>query len=111
MEAHSGVRDIAAGKLFTGVRGGELPTITYRRAWIAARKTALTREQQGSPLAKRIYDLRRACLSLWLTSGVAPTQGAEWAGHSIQVLLRIYVKCIDGQHEIAKRRIARRFAR
>ena len=94
------------GKIFTGIRGGELPTITYRRAWTAARKNALTSEEQKSPLARRIYDLRHACLSLWLNSGVAPTQVAEWAGHSVDVLLRIYAKCIDGQHEIAKRRIA-----
>lgn len=94
------------GKLFTGIRGGELPTITYRRAWTAARKSALTPEQQKSPLAKRIYDLRHACLSLWLNSGVPPTQVAEWAGHSVEVLLRIYAKCIDGQQNIAKRRIA-----
>jgi hypothetical protein len=52
------------GKLVTGIRGGELPTITYRRAWAGARKSALTPEQQKSPLAKRIYDLRHACLSL-----------------------------------------------
>jgi hypothetical protein len=37
---------------------------------------------------------------------VAPTQAAEWAGHSVEVLLRIYAKCIDGQQEVAKRRIA-----
>jgi hypothetical protein len=30
------------GRLFGGVRGGELPTITYRRAWIKARQTALS---------------------------------------------------------------------
>jgi len=89
-----------------GSPGGELPTITYRRAWTGARKTALTPEEQKSPLARRIYDLRHACLSLWLNSGVAPAQVAEWAGHSVEVLLRIYAKCIDGQHEIAKRRIA-----
>ncbi len=31
------------GRLFRGVRGGELPTITYRRAWIKARQVALYR--------------------------------------------------------------------
>jgi hypothetical protein len=31
---------------------------------------------------------------------------AEWAGHSVEVLLRVYAKCIEGQHETAKRRIA-----
>lgn len=93
------------GRLFGGVRGGELPTITYRRAWIKARQTALTAAEQASPLARRPYDLRHACLSTWLNGGVYPTQVAEWAGHSVDVLLRIYAKCVVGQDELAKRRI------
>jgi integrase len=93
------------GRLFSGVRGGELPTITYRRAWIKARQAALTPAEQASPLARRPYDLRHACLSTWLNGGVYPTQVAEWAGHSVDVLLRIYAKCVVGQHELAKRRI------
>jgi hypothetical protein len=36
---------------------------------------------------------------------VAPAQVAEWAGHGVEVLLRTYVRCLDGQHDIAKRRI------
>jgi hypothetical protein len=54
--------------------------------------------------AKRVYNLRHACLSLWLNAGVPPTRVAAWAGHSVEVLLGIYVKCIDGQDAIAKRR-------
>jgi hypothetical protein len=34
------------------VRGAELPTITYRRAWIKARQAALTATEQAPP---RIY--------------------------------------------------------
>jgi hypothetical protein len=49
--------------------------------------------------------LRHACVSTWLNGGVAPAQVAEWAGHSVAVLLRVYAKCIDGQDQIAKRRI------
>jgi integrase len=94
------------GRLFGGVRGGELPTITYRRAWIKARQMALTAVEQASPLARRPYDLRHACLSTWLNGGVYPTQVAEWAGHGVDVLLRIYAKCIAGQDELAKRRIS-----
>jgi hypothetical protein len=30
---------------------------------------------------------------------------AEWAGHSVEILLRVYAKCREGQDEIAKRRI------
>jgi integrase len=94
------------GCLFSGVRGGELPTITYRRAWIKAREAALTTAEQASPLARRPYDLRHSCLSTWLNGGVYPTQVAEWAGHGVDVLLRIYAKCIAGQDELAKRRIS-----
>jgi hypothetical protein len=45
-------------------------------------------------------------LSTWLNGGVYPTQVAEWAGHSVDVLLRIYAKCVVGQDELAKRRIS-----
>jgi integrase len=94
------------GRLFSGVRGGELPTVTYRRARTRARLAALTPMEQASPLARRPYDLRHACLSTFLNGGVYPTQVAEWAGHSVDVLLRIYAKCVVGQDELAKRRIS-----
>jgi integrase len=57
-------------------------------------------------LARQPYDLRHACLSTWLNGGVYPTQVAEWAGHSVDVLLRIYAKCVVGQDQLAKRRIS-----
>ncbi|MEU9872223.1 tyrosine-type recombinase/integrase [Actinomadura sp. NPDC048021] len=94
------------GRLFYGVRGGELPSITYRRAWRAARKRALTASELASPLAARPYDLRHACVSTWLNAGVPAPQVAEWAGHSVEVLLRVYAKCIVGQDEAARRRIS-----
>ncbi|MEV4080793.1 tyrosine-type recombinase/integrase [Nonomuraea fuscirosea] len=93
------------GRLFAGIRGGELPYITYRRVWIRARENALTDKEVRSPLAKRPYDLRHACVSTWLNAGVPATQVAEWAGHSVDVLLKIYAKCIVGQEEAARRRI------
>ena len=51
------------------------------------------------------YDLRHAAVSTWLNAGVPAPQVAEWAGHSVGVLLRVYAKCITGQQEDAKRRI------
>lgn len=85
------------GRAFYGVQGGELPTITYRRAWDTARSDALTAAEYASPLPKRPYDLRHACVSTWLSGGVSVTQVAEWAGHSVEVLLRVYAKCVEGQ--------------
>jgi len=54
-------------------------------------------------LARRPYDLRHAAVSLWLNAGVPATQVAEWAGHSVNVLLRVYAKCIYGQDEAIDR--------
>jgi hypothetical protein len=34
-----------------------------------------------------------------------PTHVAEWAGHSVAVLLRVYAKCISGREELNRRRI------
>jgi integrase len=96
---------VTGTRVFSGVEGGELPSITYRRVWDNARKVALPPAEYASPLAKRAYDLRHACVSTWLNGGIAPAQVAEWAGHSVAVLLKIYAKCIDGQDDIAKRRI------
>ena len=68
------------------------------------RTCGLTPEQVASPLAARPYDLRHAAVSLWLNGGVAATEVANRAGHSVEVL-RVYAKCIDGGEEAANRRI------
>lgn len=78
---------------------------TYLRAWRQAREAALTPTQQRSPLAHRPYELRHAAVSLWLNAGVPATQVAQWAGHSVHVLLKVYASCIDGQDEAARKRI------
>ena len=67
---------------------------------------ALTVAEAASPLAGRPYDLRHAAVSTWLNAGVPSTQVAEWAGHSLAVLLQIYAKCMAGQEDAARRRIA-----
>ena len=75
------------------------------RVWSLAREQAFTAEQVATPLAARPYDLRHACLSTWLAAGVAPTQVAEWAGHGVDVLLRVYAKCLDNTESVAMERI------
>jgi integrase len=83
-------------RVFTGERGARVPTITYERVWRRARQAALTRDVCASPLAKRPYDLRHAAVSTWLNSGVPAPEVAEWAGHSVTVLLEVYAKCWRG---------------
>ena len=94
------------GRLFVGERNdGELPTMTIGRMWRRARQAAFTPEVAASPLAKTPYDLRHAVVSTWLNGGVPPTTVAEWAGHSVEVLLRNYAKCLDGSDALVRRRV------
>ena len=94
------------GRLFVGERNGdELPTMTIGRVWRRARQAAFTAAVAASPLAKTPYDLRHAAVSTWLNGGVPPTMVAEWAGHSVEVLLRIYAKCLDGGDALIRRRV------
>jgi site-specific recombinase XerD len=65
----------------------------------------LTPAEASSPLADVPYTLRHAAVSTWLNAGVDPTQVAEWAGHSLHVLLRVYAKCIAGRQALNQQRI------
>jgi len=93
------------GRLFRAIRGGLLGDKMYGDIWRAARQAGLTPQEAASELARRPYDLRHAAVSTWLNAGVDPTQVALWAGHSVEVLLAVYAKCIVGRDEIARRRI------
>ena len=74
--------------------------------WQAAREIAFTPAQVASPLAGRPYDLRHAAVSLWLNAGVPAPTVAQRAGHSVEVLLRVYANCIDGDEEMANQHIS-----
>ena len=95
------------GGRYVPTLGQPIPNNTYTKAWRDARKVTLTPAQQRSPLAGRPYDLRHAAVSLWLNAGVPAPQVAEWAGHSVHVLMKVYAKCVYGQDEEARRRIER----
>lgn len=93
------------GRLFRTGSGKPFPGSTVSKVWREARTYALTPDQVASPLAARPYDLRHAAVSLWLNAGVHAPEAAERAGHGVDVLLRVYAKCIDGQREVANQRI------
>jgi hypothetical protein len=44
-------------------------------------------------------------VSTWLNGGVPATTAAEWAGHSVEVLLRIYAKGLHGGDALVRRRV------
>jgi integrase len=93
------------GRLFRSPNGSVVGASTYYRIWAKARTYALSPAQVSSPLAGRPYDLRHAAVSLWLNGGVPATEIAERAGHSVEVLLRVYAKCIDGQRDTINKTI------
>lgn len=97
------------GRLFRAMRSdAPLSSSVYGRAWERARTATFTEQVLASPLAKRPYDLRHAAVSTWLNATGDPTRVAEWAGHTVSVLLRVYAKCLDGGEAEARRRVAER---
>jgi integrase len=95
-------------RLFVGERNKEeLPKGTINRVWRWARTAVFTPEVHASPLARTPYDLRHAAVSTWLNGGVPPTKVAAWAGQSVEVLLRIYAKCLDGGDAALRQRVER----
>jgi len=69
------------------------------------RAAALTKAQQASPLAGRPYDLRHGGVTLALNAGVPAPEVANRAGHSVEVLWRVYAGCIDGHEQLWNQRI------
>ncbi|GAA1736151.1 hypothetical protein [Luedemannella helvata] len=95
----------ADGRIFHSERGNVVAASTYSRVWELARQFGMSPRQVASPMAGRPYDLRHAAVPLWLNAGVPATEVAERAGHSVDVLLKVYATCIDGQEATVNRRI------
>ena len=93
------------GRLFRSQRGNRLAPVSYENVWRRAREHVLTPAQLATLLARRPYDLRHACLSLWLNSGVPAVNVAARAGHSVAMLQSTYAHRIDGDDDIMNRRI------
>ena len=87
------------GRLFFSEKGSVVPSWTYYRVWQEARLLALPPAVASSPLASRPYDLDV------LNADVDPTEVAERAGNSVELLLTRYAKCLDGRQDVANRRI------
>jgi integrase len=106
LRAHTDTFGVAPdGRIFSSDRGHPVASTAISDVWAEARTLALTPEQVASPLAGRPYDLRHAAVSLWLAAGVPPPRVAERAGHSVEVLLRVYAKCLDDGDDTANGRI------
>lgn len=87
-------------RLFRSESGRPVPKSTYSRLWKRVRELTLTPEQLVSPLMRRPYDLRHAGITWRLSAGIPAAQVAEWAGHSVEVLQRIYHRCMAGYDDV-----------
>ena len=84
------------GRLFRSENGNPLQPSTWWQVWQKVRAASLTPGQLESPLMKRPYDLRHSGVTWRLNSGVPATEVAAWAGHSVEVLTRVYARCVVG---------------
>ena len=80
---------------------------TIYRVWAAARSGGRSRSSRPTRVLARSALRPASCLPVhlaqrWRAPG---TEVAEWAGHSVEVLLRIYANCVDGDDQIALTRI------
>lgn len=87
------------GRLFRTYKGGRYLPSTLWHVLQKGRKLAFSQAQVASPLASKPYDFRHAGVSWRLNAGTPAPLVAEWAGHTVEVLLRIYAHCIDGDDE------------
>ncbi len=88
------------GRLFRSENGNPIQPSTYWRVWQKARAMALTPAQLATPLLRRPYDLRHSGVTWRLNSSVPATEVAAWAGHSVEVLMRVYARCVVGLEDV-----------
>ena len=88
------------GRLFRSENGTPIHPSTYHQVWAKTRALALTPAQRATPLMRRPYDLRHSGITWRLNSGVPPTEIAAWAGHSVEMLLRVYARCVAGLEDV-----------
>jgi len=88
------------GRLFRSEQGNPIQPSTWWQVWKKVRALSLTPAQRATPLLQRPYDLRHSGVTWRLNSGVPPTDVAAWAGHSVEVLMRVYAKCMTGLEDV-----------
>ncbi|GIG67302.1 tyrosine-type recombinase/integrase [Phytomonospora endophytica] len=86
----------ADGRLFRTINRGRILPSTWWRVWSKARDYGLSPIDRASLLLKWAYLLRASGVTARLYAGVPDRQVAEWAGHSVEVLQRVYSRILEG---------------
>ncbi|MCX4386939.1 hypothetical protein OG777_08360 [Micromonospora peucetia] len=97
-------RELLTGVTYVGQRGkngrrGERLVAFYPCLYFAA-----LRPSEALGLRERDC-LRHAGVSLWLNAGLPAPEVAQRTGHSVDVLLKVYAKCLDGDRSRMNERI------
>ena len=87
-------------RLLRSENGNPIQPSTWWQVWQKVRAISLTPAQAATPLLRRPYDLRHSGVTWRLNSGVPPTEVAAWAGHSVEVLMRVYARCMTGLEDV-----------
>ena len=83
------------GWLFRSEDGNPVQSSRYFR--VRANAQALAPTPSSSPvLMRRPYDLRHSGITWRLNSGVPPTEIAARVGPSVEMVLRVYARCVAG---------------
>jgi integrase len=88
------------GRLFRSENGNPVLPGTSWAVWQKVRALSLTPGQLATPLLRRPYDLRHSGVTWRLNSGVPATEVAAWAGHSVEMLMRVYARCMTGLEDV-----------
>jgi integrase len=88
------------GRLFRSEKGNPIQPSTWWQVWQKVRALSLTPAQAATALMRRPYDLRHSGVTWRLNSNVPPTEVAAWAGHSVEVLMRVYARCMTGMEDV-----------
>lgn len=71
--------------------------VTTIHAGLVGASLGVVDAQTGLPPS---YDLWHSGVTWRLNSGVPATEVAAWAGHSVEVLMRVYARCMTGLEDV-----------
>lgn len=92
-------------RIFAAKNGGPVTDRTYLRIFHQSRREAFSEREANSPLMSVPYSLRHAAVSTWLRTTGDAALVARWAGHSVNVLLTVYARVVDGAQSETLERI------
>jgi integrase len=87
-------------RIFRSESENPLQPSTWWQVWQKVRALGLPPALRAAPLLQRPYDLRHSGVTWRLNSGVPPAEIAAWAGHSVDMLMRVYAKCMTGLEDV-----------